>query len=57
LIARVMADARPAQRQLGDQQGRQYKLRITPYRSNDGQANGCVITIMDISKVIASGGL
>jgi len=48
-IARVMSEGRPAQRQLADQDGRQYKLRITPYRSSDGQANGCVITIMDIS--------
>lgn len=48
MVTRVMAEARAAQRQLTDQEGRQYKLRITPYRSNEG-ANGCVITIVDIT--------
>jgi hypothetical protein len=44
-----MAEGRPAQKLLGDQGERQYKLRVTPYRSSDGQATGCVVTIMDIS--------
>lgn len=49
MIATVMAQARPAQKQLADRDGRQYKLQITPYRTSEGQTNGCVVTIMDIS--------
>jgi len=49
MIAEVMAEGRPAQKLLGDQGQRQYKLRVTPYRSSDGHATGCVVTIMDIS--------
>lgn len=52
MIAGVMAEARPAQKQITHQDGRQYKIRITPYRSNDGHANGCVITIVDISIIV-----
>jgi len=49
LISRVMSEGRPAQKQLGDSDGRQYKLRITPYRSNENTTNGCVITVVDIT--------
>lgn len=49
LISRVMSEGRPAQKQLADSDGHQYKLRITPYRSNEGLTNGCVITVVDIS--------
>ncbi|HKF40709.1 MAG TPA: chemotaxis protein CheB, partial [Candidatus Acidoferrum sp.] len=49
LISRVMSEGRPAQKQLGDSDGRQYKLRITPYRSNEDTTNGCVITVVDIT--------
>jgi two-component system, chemotaxis family, CheB/CheR fusion protein len=48
LIGRVMAEGRAAQKQLAHE-GRNYKLRVTPYRSNEGHANGCVITIVDIT--------
>jgi two-component system, chemotaxis family, CheB/CheR fusion protein len=49
MINRVMTDGRAAQKQVADSNGKQYKLRITPYRSSEALAYGCVITIVDIS--------
>lgn len=48
-----MSEGRPAQKQLADSDGLQYKLRITPYRSNEGSTNGGVITVVDISSTPA----
>lgn len=46
MVGQVIAESRPAQKQVADSSGRQYKLRVAP---NDGLANGCVITLVDIS--------
>jgi two-component system CheB/CheR fusion protein len=47
-LKRVLATSQPVERELTDVEGRNYFLRIFPYRSR-GAARGVVLTIIDVS--------
>jgi two-component system CheB/CheR fusion protein len=37
------------ERRVTDKEGRQYSLRVRPYRTNDNKIDGAVITLVDIN--------
>ena len=49
----VMRDISMKQEQVHAQDGRPYKLRITPYRTLENKIDGVVITLLDISDLVA----
>jgi two-component system, chemotaxis family, CheB/CheR fusion protein len=49
MVLQVMSSFRPVDRELTDQQGGRYQLRIEPYRSSENRIDGAVITIVDLA--------
>jgi two-component system CheB/CheR fusion protein len=52
----VMRDITPKQLPLKDEKGRQYTLRITPYRTSDNKIDGVVLILLDLPAVAAPSG-
>eukprot|EP00913_Durusdinium_trenchii_P028473 g26701.t1 len=48
-VAEVLESAKPYEREVRDQQGNWYLLRILPYRSSVLEVEGVVLTLIDIS--------
>lgn len=48
LVAQVIADLQPLEREVRDREGRRYVLRIHPYRTADNKIDGAVLVLLDI---------
>jgi two-component system, chemotaxis family, CheB/CheR fusion protein len=53
-IVQVMTNLRPVEKELVDQGGGRYLLRVLPYRTGDNKLEGVVITLMEIPRQAAS---
>lgn len=49
LVLQVMGNFRPVEKKLTDSRGKQYQLRILPYRNMENKIDGAVITIVELS--------
>jgi two-component system CheB/CheR fusion protein len=49
LLREVIESLAVRQRRVTDKQGRQYSLRVRPYRTTDNKIDGAVITLVDIN--------
>jgi two-component system, chemotaxis family, CheB/CheR fusion protein len=50
MIVQVISNFTTVEREVRDRTGVWYQLRILPYRTLDNRVDGCVITLVDISK-------
>jgi two-component system, chemotaxis family, CheB/CheR fusion protein len=48
LIADVIEEMQPRQREVHDREGRRYELRVHPYRTDDNKIDGAVLLLLDI---------
>jgi two-component system, chemotaxis family, CheB/CheR fusion protein len=48
LIAEVIDEVQPREREVRDREGRRYALRIHPYRTGDNKIDGAVLVLLDI---------
>ena len=48
MLREVIETLGTRERRVSDQQGRQYSLRVRPYRTTDDKIDGAVITLVDI---------
>jgi len=55
MVAQVISDFRPLERELTDRMGVHYQFKILPYRTLDNRIEGAVITIVDIAPNEAAG--
>lgn len=51
LVLQVMSNLRPVDRQITDQEGARYQLRILPYRTPENRIDGAIITIIALAPV------
>jgi two-component system, chemotaxis family, CheB/CheR fusion protein len=49
MVVKVMSTFRPVEKEIVDQKGGRFQLRILPYRTTDNKIDGAVITLVDIS--------
>jgi two-component system, chemotaxis family, CheB/CheR fusion protein len=49
LLREVIESLAVAERRVTDKQGRQYSLRVRPYRTSDNKIEGAIITLVDIN--------
>lgn len=52
----VMRDVKMWTDQVEARDGKMYRLRITPYRTLENKIDGVVLTLLDISDLVAPGG-
>ncbi len=52
-VLQVIRDSRPVETKLTDKQGKNYQMRILPYRTMDNKVDGAVITLVEISQPAA----
>jgi two-component system, chemotaxis family, CheB/CheR fusion protein len=48
LIAEVIDEVQPREREVRDREGRRYALRVHPYRTGDNKIDGAVLVLLDI---------
>ncbi|HKF93299.1 MAG TPA: PAS domain-containing protein, partial [Gammaproteobacteria bacterium] len=48
ILREVMETLATRERRVSDKQGRQYSLKVRPYRTTDDKIDGAVITLVDI---------
>jgi diguanylate cyclase (GGDEF)-like protein len=48
LIAEVIDEMQPRERDVRDREGRRYALRVHPYRTDDNKIDGAVLVLLDI---------
>jgi diguanylate cyclase (GGDEF)-like protein/PAS domain S-box-containing protein len=48
LIAEVIDEMQPREREVRDREGRRYSLRVHPYRTGDNKIDGAVLVLLDI---------
>ncbi|MDQ3775724.1 MAG: EAL domain-containing protein [Pseudomonadota bacterium] len=48
LIAEVIDQVQPREREVRDREGRRYALRVHPYRTGDNKIDGAVLVLLDI---------
>jgi two-component system CheB/CheR fusion protein len=49
MVAQVVSDFRPLERELTDRMGVHYQFKILPYRTLENKIDGAVVTIVDIA--------
>ena len=52
-VLQVIRDSRPVEKKLTDKQGKNYQMRILPYRTMDNKVDGAVITLVELSQPAA----
>ncbi len=51
LVRHVMDNLAPQEREVRDQEGRWYSLRVRPYRSSENRIDGAVLQLLDIDEL------
>jgi two-component system, chemotaxis family, CheB/CheR fusion protein len=52
MVLQVISTSQPAEKEFTDSKGRQFQLRILPYRTSDGKVDGAVITLGDVTSKV-----
>ena len=48
-VLQVIKDFRPVEKKLSDKHGKNYQMRILPYRTMENRIDGAVITLVELS--------
>jgi two-component system CheB/CheR fusion protein len=51
VLSRVMETLQPSEREVEDQEGRSYLMRVRPYRTGDDRIDGTVLQLLDVTEL------